>query len=251
MTESSQDKIIDTLIDRGQQLLEQPYKRIRFTKDDEADDLLNNLKEFPHAFVLACIMDRQIKAEKAWRIPYKIAEEMDGFEFSRLDRMNLEDIIGVFRRKKLHRFNDTMARNFHEGINKIRDMYQGDACRIWRNKPKSATVVRRFLEFKGIGRKIATMAANILARDFKVPLEDYASIDVSIDVNVNRVFKRLGVVSQRATYDEIVYRARELSPDYPGIFDLPCWRIGARFCKATDPQCQECFMDALCPKMTL
>ena len=32
---------------------------MEFTKNPEADNLLNNLKEFPHAFVLACVMDRQ------------------------------------------------------------------------------------------------------------------------------------------------------------------------------------------------
>jgi len=62
-------KIVEILIQKGEELFNQPYKKIKFTKHSEADDLLNNLKDYPHAFVFGCIMDRQMKAEKAWLIP--------------------------------------------------------------------------------------------------------------------------------------------------------------------------------------
>lgn len=34
-------------------------------------DLYNS---YPHIFVLACVMDRQIDADRAWQIPLKVAE---------------------------------------------------------------------------------------------------------------------------------------------------------------------------------
>jgi hypothetical protein len=64
----SEEKIIKLLKEKGNELLNEPPKNIKFTKNEEADKLLNNLKDFPHAFVLACVMDRQIKAERAWLI---------------------------------------------------------------------------------------------------------------------------------------------------------------------------------------
>lgn len=79
-----QDKIISILINRGNELIKQPYQEIKFTKEPEADRLLNNLKQTPHAFVLASIMDRQCKAERAWLIPYKFSLKVGGFEFDRL-----------------------------------------------------------------------------------------------------------------------------------------------------------------------
>ena len=66
---NSHEKIVNILIEKGNESFKQPYKYIEFTKDIESDKLLNNLKDFPHAFVLACVMDRQIKAERAWLIP--------------------------------------------------------------------------------------------------------------------------------------------------------------------------------------
>ena len=88
---NSKEKIVNILIEKGNELFKQPYKHIEFTKNKEADNLLNNLKDFPHAFVLACVMDRQIKAERAWLIPYKISEEIKGFEFSMLLKVNQEE----------------------------------------------------------------------------------------------------------------------------------------------------------------
>ena len=68
----------------GNDLLNKPYEFIYFTKNKEADILLNDLKNYPHAFVLACIMDRQIKAERAWLIPYLVYIELHSFKITDL-----------------------------------------------------------------------------------------------------------------------------------------------------------------------
>jgi len=244
----AQNQIIEMLIKKGNELLKQPRETIEFTKDHEANLLLNNIEHFPHAFVLGCVMDRQIKAEKAWLIPYEISREIGGFEFSKLLQLRCSDVEEIFKQKNLHRFNERMARYFYSGIQKIHESYQDDASNIWKGRPKSATVVRRFLEFKGVGVKIATMAANILARDFKIQMEDHTYIDISPDVHVKRVLKRLGLISKKATNEELIYRARELNSKYPGIFDLPCWEIGRNWCRPRKPLCEDCYLNPYCPK---
>lgn len=246
---SSQEKIVEILIKKGNELLNQPYEKLEFTKNLEADELLNNLKEFPHAFILACVMDRQMPADRAWLIPYKISKELDGFEFTKLLGLSLEKVKEIFKTRNLHRFNDIMAENFYLGIQKIHIEYNDNASNIWKNKPKSATIVRRFLEFKGVGIKIATMATNILAREFKIPMKDYICIDVSPDVHVKRVFKRLGFIPEDASTDELIYCARELNPQYPGIFDLSCWMIGKNWCRPKNPKCDKCYLNVSCPKL--
>lgn len=66
---NNQEKIIELLVEKGLNYFNRPYKLIPFFKIDEIDILYNNLENYPHFFFLACVMDRQMKAEKAWLIP--------------------------------------------------------------------------------------------------------------------------------------------------------------------------------------
>ncbi len=243
-----QDKIVKILIKRGNELFSAPKSNIKFTGNSEADSLLNNLSRFSHAYVLACVMDRQIKAERAWAIPYSISQEIGGFEFNKLLKLDLTTLRQIFKRKMLHRFNDIMAENLFYAIQLIHNKYQNDASNIWKDNPKSATVVRRFLEFKGVGVKISTMAANILARDFKIQMHDKICIDISPDVQVKRVFIRLGFISKNASNDGLIYCAREFNPEYPGIFDFSAWEIGREWCRPNNPDCKNCYLNEFCPK---
>lgn len=225
-----------------------------FTGEAEPDALLQNIDQYPHLFVLGCIMDRQTSAKRAWIIPYRVSTELlDGPEFSGFLRLNLNQLqksFGVDRaNNRWHRFPDVMARCFYEGIQIIHKKYDGDASKIWKDTPRSATVVRRFLQFHGVGIKIATMATNILSRNFKRPMVDKTSIDVSPDIHVKRVLRRLGFISQNASSEELVYFARELNPEYPGIIDLPLWNIGSKWCKEKKPRCGECYLGKDCPKI--
>lgn len=243
-------EIPQVLIKRGVELLSQPYRKVEFTHNSSADDLLNDLTNYPHAFVLASVMDRQMKAERAWLIPYEISLELRSFNISNLLSVTLEGFTEIFVRKHLHRFNQDMAKYFHSAIHRISEKYEGDASNIWGNSPRSASVVRRFLEFDGVGIKIATMAANILARDFRIPFKDKLCIDISPDVQVMRVFKRLGLISENASTNELIYCARELNPEYPGIFDVSAWEIGRYWCRPKELRCTECYLDKYCPKYT-
>ncbi len=245
------ERVVDLLIKKGGKLFSQPYTKVAFTGNQEADNLLNNLNKFPHAFVLACIMDRQIKAERAWLIPYEISSEIGGFNFSKLLSLNLTRIKYIFNHKSLHRFNDTMAVNFYMGIKRIHSQYNNNASNIWKGNPKSATIVRRFLQFNGVGIKIASMAANSLVRDFKIKTKDRLCIDISPDVHVKRVFTRLSFIDKDSTNEELVYCARELNPEYPGIFDLSAWEIGRNWCRPKNPECPKCYLEKLCPKIGL
>lgn len=219
---------------------------VHFVEDPESNAFLNDLVNYPHAFVLACLMDRQIKAEKAWSIPDVIRKHLGGFEMEMLEEISREEYIAIFETLKLHRFNRQMAEIFFLGVQDIRNKYHDDASNIWRGNPSSASVVFRFLEFKGSGVKIATMAANILARQFRILFSDYYSIDISPDVHIVRVMKRMGFVPKDATNEMVIYKARELNPEFPGIIDFSCWEIGRNWCKPQNPVCEACIVRAEC-----
>ena len=236
------------LVGRGRQELEASRRVPLFTEDKRANALVTDLRRHPHAFVIGCIMDRQIKAERAWEIPYRIQERLGSFEFRKLRRLSEAQITRLIRRPTpLHRYPATMGKNMQAALALIADKYGGDAGRIWRGRPSSAQVVLRFLEFPGVGPKIATMAANILARQYKVPLKDYYSIDVSVDAHVRRVLTRLGLVAAGASLEQVVYAARAISPEFPGLIDSPAFRLGREVCRPQNPRCGECYLKRYCP----
>jgi endonuclease III len=197
-------------------------RTLQRTDNEAANHLLNDLSGHPHTFVLACLMDRQMSAERAWLIPYELAKRLGQFDFPYLAHQTPQTFVDAMRQPTpLHRFPDKMGEIAAKAVQRIATVYGGDAARIWTGSPSSAAFVRRFLEFEGAGAKIATMAANILVRDFRVQVSDKYSIDTSVDVHVRRVFARLGFVENQDS-DELIfiYGARDLWPEYPGIFDI-------------------------------
>ncbi len=240
-------EISRVLTRQGRREFNRPFSPVRFSGKKAADRLINDLERRPHAFVIGCIMDRQILAERAWIIPYELSKRVGGFAFPRLRRLSLMQCKRAMARPtRLHRFSADMGLNLYEGIQLIQDLYDGDASRIWADRPTSSALILRFLGFRGVGPKIATMAANILARNFRVPLENYYSIDISPDVHVRRVFRRLGLVREGASTEEVVYAARDISPRFPGLVDFPVWRIGKDFCRPREPHCDACSLQRVC-----
>ncbi len=230
------------------------YKKVKdiiLVSDKERNNLVKDLKNYPHAFVLACAMDRQINADRAWSIPYEIKQTLGNFSINTLYNVSLDEYKKIFNEKKLHRFNDNMATVFYNAVHKIVEEYDSDASNIWKGNPSSATVVLRFLNFDGIGIKIATMATNILSRDFKIKMSDYYSIDISPDVHIKRLFKRMGLINKKDinNIDKIIYKARSINPDFPGIIDLTCWKLGRSVCRPTSPKCDKCILKIYCPKI--
>ena len=245
--------IVAMLISKGKKLFQSPRRFVEFTDHQEANKLLDDIGRYPHAFVLGCLMDKQVKAERAWLIPYHISTKLGDFEFSNLQNLSLAEITDLMTNPKpLHRFSGKMSREIYGAIQRIRIKFNGDASLIWSNSPSSAQVVYEFLQFEGIARKIATMAANLLARHFKIPFKDYYSIDISADVHVRRVFYRVGLIekgtSVEKTIDRIIYKARSLNPKFPGLIDSPVWEIGHNWCKPKKPLCGKCYLQDICPK---
>ena len=214
--------------------------------DEEMGKFLNDLDNYPHAFVLGAIMDKQMDAGKAWAIPYKVYEELGSFDIDFLANISLDEYEELFKNGHYHRYTNKAPTEFYEAIHKIKDDYDGDASKIWSGNPSSESVVNRFLEFNGVGQKIATMATNILIRQFKIPMSDYKAIDISVDSQVEKVMKRLGYVPEDATKEDIIMKAREINPEYPGLIDRTLWIVGREYCDPSSPICDSCPLNDEC-----
>ena len=89
----NEEAIRDRLVAHGRSYFNSPKPINVFTKVQEADALLKDLTNHPHAFVLACVMDRRMKADKAWQIPYQISLRLGGFSITQLSKLALEDVV--------------------------------------------------------------------------------------------------------------------------------------------------------------
>jgi uncharacterized HhH-GPD family protein len=229
--------------------------------------IVNKLKEFgkileskssewivkyqdPIEFLFGVIFDQGIRAERAWSAPAELKKRLGHLDPFRIANMSEEDLEKIlFQKPALHRYRK-IAGWLIEACQLLVTRYNGKAENIWNDNPTAKDLENRFREFKGIKQKKASMAVNILVRDFKVPIRDVnkKGIDVSYDVHVRRVFLRTGLVDKDKE-SVLIKVARELNPEYPGELDLPAWEIGRTWCHPIKPECDNCVLKDVCPKL--
>ncbi|MDD9855416.1 MAG: iron-sulfur cluster loop [Gammaproteobacteria bacterium] len=230
----------------------------------EEHKLITDIEKHPHAFVIGCVLDRVIKAEKAWAAPYKLKqriEQIGVFSFSHLGKLTPDDWEKYLGRQDddpefLHinwrNVKQGMPLCLHSAMQVINRYSKGDgdARHMWTgDNLRGKDIVARFKEIRGVGDKIANMAVRILVTRFKQPIET-ASIDISVDRHIARVVRRLGLIGKNTPKSQekkvIVDKARELYPKFPAFIDLPIFIIGRNFCHETNPNCGGCPMSTLC-----
>jgi len=217
----------------------------RFTANDDANALIY---ADPFAFLVAVIADQGIRAERAWAIPRELQRRLDGFS-PQLITSNPGAVRTAFAAPpKLHRFINQVADWTIAAAAIVIELYHGDAAEIWAGEPTAAELRQRFDDFPGIGQKKAAMAVEILERSLGVKVGDLSGSDVAYDIHLRRVFLRTGI-AERDELSHMVDVARALHPERPGELDNPTWDIGRRWCRAKSPDCANCPLVAVCPRL--
>jgi endonuclease III len=194
------------------------------------------------------IADQGIRAERAWAIPRELQLRLGGFS-PEFIASNPEAIRTAFAAApKLHRFINQVADWTIAAAGIVIETYHGDAAEIWAGESTAAELRQRFDDFPGIGQKKAAMAVEILERSLGVKVSDLSGSDVAIDVHLRRVFLRTGI-AERDELNHMVAEARALHPERPGQLDNPTWDIGRRWCTAKNPDCANCPLVAVCPRL--
>jgi uncharacterized HhH-GPD family protein len=215
-----------------------------FTPDTVANSFL--LAD-PYAFLVAVVCDYQMKAERAWELPYLLAQRLGEWSPEYVAEHRDEVVAAFVQPPALHRFPTQTADWVVENSAVVLDEYGGDASRIWSDQPTAAELQARFHSLRGISQKKAAMAVEILERDLGVPVRDMHGSDVAYDVHIRRVFVRTGL----AKYDDqghMIAVARQANPARPGALDLPAWVIGREWCRPTGPVCDACAIGDVCAR---
>lgn len=185
-------------------------------------------------FVLGCVIDYQIPANKAWENAARLAESVlrDPAQLWR-KIARLSERSWMARRKTyswLHRFPAAHRRVWRIGT-AICDDYAGDARLIWRGKSPEE-VKARFLEM-GLGPQLTRMAVGALIDTRHLR----GTGDVKADLNVCRVLGRL-LLGRPFTPTEATRATRAMNQRNPWRLDAALFQLGRTVCRAK-PLCRQ------------
>lgn len=201
----------------------------------------------PYAFAIATCLDRGMRAEIIWTIPYDIKNDLGHLDPRRIHQMSLEELDSLFKRlPRQPRYRGAAAKTLLDLTRIVVEKFDGDASRIW--KGKTAEEATNTLDsVYGVGPGIASMGALLIEKAFDVRFRDRESMDIKPDVHTVRVLYRLGA-SQSPTVESAIKTSRQMNPSFPGEIDGGLWEIGRRWCFASGPDCPHCPMTLLCAK---
>ena len=207
-------------------------------------------------FFVSVMFGQQIPWKRALeaseQIVMKYGSDGDNFwkKINYMEREELHQFIGPGTDGgALHRFPGKMTDRMKHAAKRMMKHYHGDPRKIWQRQKSVKEVRKRLKKFSGIGPELSRMAVLILVRDYrKIGGEtSFRYLDPKIDVHVQRVFKRTGLI-ENGDNKTAIDVARRLNPEFPAILDYPAWKIGQEFCHEKNPKCANCNLGNVCKK---
>ncbi len=137
---------------------------LHFTEDDAANALIAT---DPMALLIGFALDQQVTVQKAFAGPLALKERLGG----RLDAATVADadLEALFRIKPaIHRFPGAMAQRVHDLAAFVRDVYDGDAARVWTEAADADDLRARLSALPGFGEMKVKALGAVLAKRFGV-----------------------------------------------------------------------------------
>jgi uncharacterized HhH-GPD family protein len=141
--------------------------RIYFTDSDESNVLIAT---DPMALLVGFVLDQQITVQKAFAGPLAIRERLGALDAETLASADLEP---VFReRPAIHRFPGSMAKRVHDMAVHVRDVYDGDAARVWTDAADSDELRANIAGVPGFGEMKVKALGSVLSKRFGIAAAD-------------------------------------------------------------------------------
>jgi uncharacterized HhH-GPD family protein len=136
-----------------------------FTDSEEANALIAS---DPMALLIGFVLDQQVSVQKAFAGPLAIRERLGSIDPEALASADLEPI---FREKPaIHRFPGAMAKRVQELAVHVRDVYGGDAARVWSEAPDAKALRANIAALPGFGEMKVKALGAVLAKRFRLGL---------------------------------------------------------------------------------
>ena len=164
---------------------------------------------------------------------YRRLEEMVGVEPLKLASSPTEDIAEAIRPAGMYNQRSRVIKGVAEVV---LDRYGGDLGPVLQKPHGEAR--EELMTLPGVGPKTADVLL----------MFDAGKAIIPVDRHIFRITQRLGLVPERAPYDQVRMALEAAAPlgrhEDVHVFII---RFGREVCKAQRPRCPECFLNDLCP----
>jgi uncharacterized HhH-GPD family protein len=143
-------------------------RQLRIAQDEAADALL---ARDPFALLVGMLLDQQFPMEKAFAGPALIAARLgvDGLEPSAVAAADPEAFARIMAGPPaVHRYHSSMAGRVQALAAHVRDTYDGDASRLWREAADGGELAARLRALPGFGDQKARIFVALLGKQFDV-----------------------------------------------------------------------------------
>lgn len=200
-------------------------------------------KKCANQFLLACVLDMQLKSEKVWSRTKRYVIEGLGDPDDLFDQ--IADVpedkwksSAYKRRLGLHWLGYT-HNNVWDVATRVARRYSGDAREVW-DGCTAAEVVNRLKQL-GVGIERARMTAGALRDTGQISGRGHLKADTHTTRVLGRVFNGSKVSESHAL--EI---AEKMVPGDTWQLDFSLYDLGKDVCRSRTPRCGECYLRAEC-----
>ena len=203
-----------------------------FKVDKESYTVLRALKEMdPFKLLIATILSQNTNDRNSIRA-YNILESEIGISPKNLVEADIEKIEKAIRIGGLYK---QKAKAIKEISKIILDVYSGSLEAILKKPLEEARM--ELMSLPKVGYKTADVVLLFAANKSVFP----------VDTHITRISKRLGIVSDRAGYEEIRLKWQKiLTPEHYKLIHLLLIRLGREICKPKKPNCIKCPIKEVC-----
>jgi endonuclease III len=223
-----------------------PLEQRDFASDPRANRLV---KENLSAFLMAAAIDRGGQALELWNLPYKLQEtwgHLDTTLIKDMDPARLKDEESIARAPsqiaRLH-----LARTIVSVAAIIENDYGGDPGGIFEGSADQ--IIARLDGIFGVAEGIARMIVIQRLLYFGLILHPGGKgLLPKLDVQVQRVFTRSGLVQQCADH-QVRIALTNFNNVQIAVVDQVAWLVGRDYCFPLRPDCQHCPLERACEKL--
>ncbi|MEM2111113.1 MAG: endonuclease III [Candidatus Bathyarchaeia archaeon] len=216
--------------------VERAREILRILKNNFSTPDLSNLVSDPFKILVRTIISQSTAEVNTIRAYENLARTLS-ITSRGLAKADIADIEDALKVAGLHR---NKSRMIKECSRLILERFNGSLDFIYNLSLDEAR--EKLMSLPGVGPKTADIVLLFCAYRPTLP----------VDTHVNRVSKRLGLVSSNADYESVRSTLQALYP--PGEFfkvHMLFIALGRRICKALSPLCASCPVNKLCPSVKI